>query len=160
MKKIISAQNILKQKGYVQNQFDTEGFMEAVAKFFMEHEVKDKLLLVPVRFLDVKPNKFYKNGQPMTYNSYGISVKNKDKGWADQAEDKNRKWVFAKDAWGEFSYLLEENPDDRRFYIDEPRIVIDKPFFKNAIFMLEVMGGYVVERDKKSRKSKYYVSLI
>ena len=42
-----------------------------------------------------------------------------------------------------------------------PRILVDKPFFKNAAGMLRLMGGYVVEKRKIKRCINMYdVSLI
>lgn len=57
MGKIISAQSILKQKGYVHNKFDTDGFMDAVGQYFIDNDVESKLLLIPFRFLDLKVDK-------------------------------------------------------------------------------------------------------
>lgn len=50
-KKLISAQEILALKGFKQNKFDTQGFQELVARFFMEHEVSSTILLSPRRFV-------------------------------------------------------------------------------------------------------------
>ena len=38
-----------------------------------------------------------------------------------------------------------------------PFIFIDKPFIKNAVYMLQIMNGFIVEKGKKG---VYEVSLI
>lgn len=61
MGKLITAQGILKQKGYVQNKFDTAGFMQAVADMFGELPVEGKVTLQRVRMLDIGAD-----GYPLT----------------------------------------------------------------------------------------------
>lgn len=51
---MISAKDILKEKGYVAPQFDTSGFMQVVAEYFLQNPVECKLLLIPYRFADIK----------------------------------------------------------------------------------------------------------
>lgn len=58
MTKIISAQSILKEKGYVQNKFDTKGFMLDVAGMFGELPVEGKVTLQCVRMLDIKDDSY------------------------------------------------------------------------------------------------------
>lgn len=52
MNKIITAKDILKQKGYVQNKFDTNGFIQIVADMFGNLPVEGILYLYSVRFVE------------------------------------------------------------------------------------------------------------
>lgn len=52
MNKIITAKDILKQKGYVQNKFDTNGFIQVVADMFGDLPVEGILHLYCVRFVE------------------------------------------------------------------------------------------------------------
>ena len=44
---------ILKDKGYVENKFDDMGFYKLIIEWFRNHDLKDKLLLRPKRFLEL-----------------------------------------------------------------------------------------------------------
>ena len=44
---------ILKDKGYVENKFDDKGFYELIIEWFRNHDLKDKLLLRPKRFVEL-----------------------------------------------------------------------------------------------------------
>ena len=52
MTKIISASTILKQKGFVQKKFDTSGFMNAVAQYFIKNKISSHLYLIEHSFVD------------------------------------------------------------------------------------------------------------
>ena len=161
MKGIISAQTILKQKGYVQTKFDTPGFMNAVAEFFMRSSVKAKLLLVPVRFLDIVPNEIDEEGNVIENNDYDIFNENIDKGWSDQSQTKDGYIVWARklsDSMYPHDFEAFQNMYNQGLIAC--RIIIDKPYFENAAFMLRSMGGYTVEKTTKSRRKLYTVTLV
>ena len=44
---------ILKDKGYVENKFDDMGFYKLIIEWFKNHDLKDKLLLRPKRFVEL-----------------------------------------------------------------------------------------------------------
>ena len=44
---------ILKDKGYVENKFDDMGFYKLIIEWFRNHDLKDKLLLRPKRFVEL-----------------------------------------------------------------------------------------------------------
>ena len=54
MSKIIRAQDILKEKGFVAPVFDTAAFQADVAMFFRDHSVEDYLLIYVLRFAEFK----------------------------------------------------------------------------------------------------------
>lgn len=159
MAKIISAQSILKQKGYVQNKFDTNGFMQAVGQYFIDNSVESKLLLVPFRFLDI--DRTLQDDGKERYNPFGITEEEVKVGYKVQTKMKKLEcfdypeWAYdlSKSDWENFQKQEQAG-------LDEPRIVVDKPFFENAAATLRLMGGYVVEKQMKKRRKLYWVTLV
>lgn len=152
MGKIISAQSILREKGFVQNKFDTNGFMNAVGQYFLDNKVEDRLLLVPFRFLDIS------RGGDYTFNPFGITEEEEKLGYKVQTENDDKGQVkFIVD-------LFETDFEEYRREMDRgllwSRIIIDKPFFENAAGLLKVMGGYVVEKEIKKKRKLYWVTLV
>lgn len=127
MSKLVQAATLLKEKGYVEEKFDQQGFTQCVYSFFKEHDLKDKLLIRPKRF---------------------IEMDNPPKGgWKDMTNV---------DEW------LDEMPWEEQLTLIQkcqavPFIFIDKPFIKNAVYMLQIMNGFIVEKGKKG---VYEISLI
>ena len=119
MGKIITAQDLLKEKGYVEEKFDTNGFLQCVANWFREHEVKDKLLIRPKRF---------------------IEMDNPPKGgWKDMTDVEE--W-FPSLRWEQQLILVQKGQA-------VPFIWVDEPYLKNATFTLKNMAGFVVSRQKR-----------
>jgi len=152
MAKITTAQDLLKEKGYKVNKFDTNGFLEAVAGYFRRVDVKDKLLLVSKRFVEVdnalESKKFFFRE---------LSDDEKATGWDAQTE------IDANDLLGIYCQdrdLRKSLMDQLTFGMLKPRIVVDAPFFKNAVSLLQIMGGYVVEKKKRHGIDTALVSLI
>lgn len=127
MGKIVQASTLLKEKGYVEEKFDQQGFTECIYSWFKEHSLKDKLLVRPKRF---------------------IEMDNPPKGgWLDMTDVE--KW-------------LNEMPWEKQLTLIQkgqaiPFIFIDKPFIKNAVYMLQIMNGFIVEKGKKGI---YEISLV
>ena len=127
MGKIVQASTLLKEKGYVEEKFDQQGFTECIYSWFKEHDLKDKLIIRPKRF---------------------IEMENPPKGgWKDMTNV---------DEW------LDEMPWEEQLTLVQkcqavPFIFIDKPFIKNAVYMLQIMNGFIVEKGKKG---VYEISLI
>lgn len=157
MGKIISAQQILKEKGYVQNKFDTAGFINAVGEYFLANSVESRLLLVPYRFLDI--NRTPDEDGKETFNLFRVTEEEQKLGYKVQTEmDKVN---------GCPAYLVELNKTDWEMFrwnldagIAQPRIIVDRPFFENAAGMLRLMGGYVVEKQMKKKRKLYWVTLV
>ena len=158
MTKIISASAILKQKGFVQKKFDTSGFMNAVAQYFLKNHISSHLYLFEFSFVECPDCDSEEELQEEYKRRSVFRVFNADKevGWkaeCDFNEDGNL--VYAT------QYPYTTVMDMRDMGILLPRILIDKPFFKNAAEMLRLMGGYVVEKKKIKRYiNAYDVSLI
>lgn len=118
MGKIVTAQDLLKEKGYVEEKFDTNGFLQCVANWFREHEVKDKLLIRPKRF---------------------IEMDNPPKGgWKDMTDVEE--W-FPSLQWEQQLILVQKGQA-------VPFIWVDEPYIRNATFTLKNMAGFVVSRQK------------
>lgn len=186
MTKMISAQQILKQKGYVQSKFDTNGFMNAVAQYFIDNDVESKLLLFPFRFLDIKVDK---ENDPcnlvkkedlsslsasdriamdnMDFNAIDHTCPNPfDIGWQDRLLGyKVQTKMDPVENYPEWAMKLsrcdwEALRIQQEAGLDKPRIIIDSPFFENAVGMLRVMGGFVVVPKRKKGKKLYTVMLV
>lgn len=155
---MISAAQILAEKKYVVNKFDQQGFNAKVAEFFQEHEVKDTLLLVPKRFveMDVVGDTEYMTGEDRaTYERKKAELEeDKKKGWMDMTDLTiwERKVEDPYDPVTFSDYIIASNKG-----LIRPMLYVDEPFIKNASYMLAVMAGFVV---KKQRGGKYLVSLI
>ncbi len=127
VKKLVQAATLLREKGYIEEKFDQEGFTECVYNWFKTHDLKDKLLIRPKRFIEMDnpPKGGWKD---MT----DVEEWLKDFPWEDQLNIRNRGQAI-------------------------PFLFVDKPFIKNAVYMLQIMNGFIVEKGKKG---VYEVSLI
>lgn len=157
MGKIISAQSILKQKGFVQNKFDTNGFMNAVGQYFLDNTVESRLLLLPSRFLDIDRT-LDEDGKEKC-NPYDITPENERLGYQVEVERNpaTGELVFAEKTLKRDFWMFKSMKD---FGVLVPRIIIDKPFFENAAGVLRVMGGYVVEKRVTKKLKTYIVTLV
>lgn len=127
VKKLVQAATLLIEKGYVEEKFDQQGFTECIYNWFKEHDLKDKLLIRPKRF---------------------IEMDNPPKGgWLDMTNVDE--WIVSL-PWEQQLLMLQKGTA-------VPFIWVDKPFMKNAMYMLQVMNGFIVEKGKKG---VYEVSLI
>ena len=127
VKKLVQAATLLREKGYVEEKFDQQGFTECIYNWFKEHDLKDKLLIRPKRF---------------------IEMDNPPKGgWLDMTNV--NEWIVSL-PWEQQLLMLQNGTA-------VPFIWVDKPFMKNAMYMLQVMNGFIVEKGKKG---VYEVSLI
>lgn len=119
MGKILTAQDLLKEKGYIEEKFDTNGFLQCVADWFRSHNIEDKLIIRPKRF---------------------IEMDNPPKGgWLDMTNV--GEWIVSL-PWEQQLLMLQKGTA-------VPFIWVDEPFVKNAVFTLKTMAGYVVKRAKK-----------
>lgn len=119
VKKLVQAATLLKEKGYVEEKFDQEGFTECVYNWFKDHDLKDKLIIRQKRF---------------------IEMDNPPKGgWEDMTDVKE--WL--KDLPWEQALCITQKGQA------VPFIWVDEPFIKNAAYMLDVMNGFKVKKGKK-----------
>lgn len=119
MGKILTAQDLLKEKGYIEEKFDTNGFLQCVADWFRSHNIEDKLIIRPKRFIEM-------NNPPKG-------------GWLDMTNVDE--WIVSL-PWEQQLLMLQKGTA-------VPFIWVDEPFVKNAVFTLKTMAGYVAKRAKK-----------
>ena len=130
MVKLVQASMLLKEKGYVEEKFDQEGFTECVYNWFKEHDLKDKLLIRPKRF---------------------IEMDNPPKGgWIDMTNVEQ--WI-ATLPWEQQLLMVQKGTA-------VPFIWVDNSYLKNAIFTLKEMAGFVVTKSKGGPRGFYEVSLL
>lgn len=119
MGKIVTAQDLLKEKGYIEEKFDTNGFLQCVANWFREHDVKDKLIIRQKRF---------------------IEMDNPPKGgWKDMT---NIDQWLASLPWEQALCITQKGQA-------VPFIWVDEPYLRNATFTLKNMAGFVVSQQKR-----------
>lgn len=124
---LVQASTLLREKGYVEEKFDQQGFTECIYNWFHEHDLKDKLLIRPKRFIEM-------DNPPRG-------------GWIDMTNVEQ--WI-ATLPWEQQLLMVQKGTA-------VPFLFVDKPFMKNAMYMLQVMNGFIVEKGKKG---VYEVSLI
>ena len=152
MARITTAQDILKEKGYKSAKFDTNGFLEAVAVFFREHEIQSKLLLINRRFVDSKTDEeieeLRKQGEEdyLWRRCYEEALL-----WRVSDTERARGWK---------AQFKEEEYEADSYIRARPRIIVDAPYFSNALSLLCIMGGYVVEKKKRAGFYTAEVSLL
>lgn len=137
--RMIKASDIMKRKGVVQKQMDMDKFDEVVENFFMTHEPKDTILLVPKRFIEMD------NPPEGDFIDYlDVSV------WEKKCDD-------------------PEDPDDPFNFIDyqfmkkngmlRPILMVNEPFIGNAAGWLRDFCGFTVKSRTRKKKKEYIVSL-
>lgn len=119
MGKILTAQDLLKEKGYIEEKFDTNGFLQCVSDWFRSHNIEDKLLIRPKRFIEM-------NNPPKG-------------GWKDITNIDE--WLETL-PWEQALCIIQKGQV-------EPFLWVDEPFIKNAVYMLRVMNGFKVKKGKK-----------
>lgn len=152
MARITTAQDILKEKGYKSAKFDTNGFLEAVAVFFREHEIQSKLLLINRRFVDSKTDEEIEELRKQGEEDYLWRRCYKEALlWRVSDTERARGWK---------AQFKEEEYEADSYIRARPRIIVDAPYFSNALSLLCIMGGYVVEKKKRAGFYTAEVSLL
>ncbi len=156
--KILSAQQLLKQKGFEISKFDTNLFMQDVAEYFLRSDVSAKLLLLPLRFVEI-PDKEDPEENPLR-----ITDEDRRNGFKTQTQfDSSLKreigggLVYVPDL---HDYNVGEFYSEYKRGVLVPRIIIDKPFIGNAVHTLRIVGGYVVEQKMRKKLKTYDISLL
>ena len=163
--KILSAQQLLKQKGFEVSKFDTNLFMQDVAEYFLRSDVSAKLLLLPLRFVEIPDRENPKE------NPLRITDEDRKNGFKTQTQladaSDQTEWEQESIRGGELSYVRDLYEYDPLEYWNEynrgilvPRIIIDKPFIGNAVHTLRFIGGYVAEQKMRQKLKTYDISLL
>lgn len=133
---MISASDILKKKGIEQKEMDMNAFNEVVENFFMTHEAKSTILLVPERFIELDPQP---EGDFINYLDERV--------WEQKADDPNDDFDFL-----DFQYMLKKG-------LVRPMLIINEPFIGNAAGWLRDFCGFVVKKRTRNKQREYIVSL-
>lgn len=134
--RMISASDILKKKGIEQKEMDMNAFNEVVENFFMTHEAKSTILLVPERFIELDPQP---EGDFINYLDERV--------WEQKADDPNDDFDFL-----DFQYMLKKG-------LVRPMLIINEPFIGNAAGWLRDFCGFVVKKRTRNKQREYIVSL-
>lgn len=146
MGKFITAQDILKNLGIEKVKFDTEGFMNTVAKVFTDNP-ESEILLANVVFTSSM------NGE----NLYEITYEDKRCGYKYEPFDTS---PYVKKYGRDYaSKSFDKWIDDTENKMYRKKIFIDTPFYKNAVALLEIMGGYTVAKPERGREKGMVVTL-
>ena len=133
---MISASDILKKKGIEQKEMDMNAFNEVVENFFMTHEAKSTILLIPERFIELNPQP---EGDFIDYLDERV--------WERKADDPNDDFDFL-----DFQYMLKKG-------LVRPMLIINEPFIGNAAGWLRDFCGFVVKKRTRNKQREYIVSL-
>lgn len=136
-KKVIFADNILKQKGIVKKSFDTGELNELVEKFFMENPPEAKILLRSKRFIEMKNPP---EGDIINWLDESI--------WEDMVHDENNPSF----KFSTYLRLLREG-------MIMPTLIINEPFIGNAAAYLRTICGFTVKSRMRNKQKQYVVSL-
>ncbi len=134
--KMISATDILKKKGIEQKEMDMNAFNGVVENFFMTHEAKSTILLVPKRFIemDTPPD-----GDFIDFLDDNI--------WERKADDPEDPFDFI-----DYQMMLRKG-------LIRPILYVNEPFIGNAAGWLREFCGFTVKSRTRNKRKEYIVSL-
>ena len=134
--RIVNVNDILKAKGLKPKVFNLNIFSSVVSDFFMTHEPKETILLVPKRFLDME-----NPPEGDFIEMLDVSI------WEKKAEDPDDPFDF-------IDYQLMVRNKMMR-----PIIFVNEPFLTEAALSLRNICGYSVTGRTRKKKKEYIVSL-
>lgn len=134
--RIVNVNEILKAKGLKPKVFNLNIFSSVVSDFFMTHEPKETILLVPKRFLDME-----NPPEGDFIEMLDVSI------WEKKAEDPDDPFDF-------IDYQLMVRNKMMR-----PIIFVNEPFLTEAALSLRNICGYSVTGRTRKKKKEYIVSL-
>lgn len=134
--RIVNVNDILKAKGLKPKVFNLNIFCSAVSDFFLTHEPKETILLVPKRFLDME-----NPPEGDFIEMLDVSI------WEKKAEDPDDPFDF-------IDYQLMVRNKMMR-----PIIFVNEPFLTEAALSLRNICGYSVTGRTRKKKKEYIVSL-
>lgn len=134
--RIVNVNEILKAKGLKPKVFNLNIFCSVVSDFFLTHEPKETILLLPKRFLDM-------NNPPEGdfIEMLDVSI------WKKKSEDPDDPFDFT-----DYQFMVRNN-------MMKPIIFVNEPFLKEAALSLRNICGYSVTGRTRKKKKEYIVSL-
>ena len=134
--KMISAADIMKKMGIEQREMDMGKFNEVVEHFFLTHEAKSTILIVPKRFIEMDNPP---EGDFIDYLDETI--------WERKAVDPDDPFDF-------INYKMMEKKGMIR-----PILFVNEPFAGNAAGWLRDFCGFTVKSRTRNKRKEYIVSL-
>lgn len=134
--KMISAADILKKKGIEQKEMDMNAFNEVVENFFMTHEAKSTILIVPKRFIEMEtpPDGDFIDCLDETL-------------WERKVDDPDDPYDFI-----DYQFMLKNG-------LIRPILYVNEPYAGNAAGWLRDFCGFTVKGRTRKKKKEYIVSL-
>lgn len=134
--RIVNVNEILKAKGLKPKVFNLNIFSSVVSDFFLTHEPKETILLLPKRFLDMD------NPPEGDFIDYlDVSV------WEKKCEDPDDPFDFI-----DYQFMVRNK-------MMRPIIFVNEPFLTEAALSLRNICGYSVTGRTRKKKKEYIVSL-
>lgn len=134
--RIVNVNEILKAKGLKPKVFNLNIFSSVVSDFFMTHEPKETILLLPKRFLDMD-----NPPEGDFIEMLDVSI------WKKKSEDPDDPFDFI-----DYQFMVRNN-------MMRPIIFVNEPFLTEAALSLRNICGYSVTGRTRKKKKEYVVSL-
>lgn len=134
--RIVNVNEILKAKGLKPKVFNLNIFSSVVSDFFLTHEPKETILLLPKRFLDMENPP---EGDFIEMLDVNI--------WKKKSEDPNDPFDFI-----DYQFMVRNK-------MMRPIIFVNEPFLTEAALSLRNICGYSVTGRTRKKKKEYIVSL-
>lgn len=134
--RIVNVNEILKAKGLKPKVFNLNIFSSVVSDFFLTHEPKETILLLPKRFLDME-----NPPEGDFIEMLDVSI------WQKKSEDPNDPFDFF-----DYQFMVKNK-------MIRPIIFVNEPFLTEAALSLRNICGYSVTSRTRKKKKEYIVSL-
>lgn len=134
--RIFNVNEILKAKGLKPKVFNLNIFSSVVSDFFMTHEPKETILLLPKRFLDMD-----NPPEGDFIEMLDVSI------WKKKSEDPDDPFDFI-----DYQFMVRNK-------MMRPIIFVNEPFLTEAARSLRDICGYSVTGRTRKKKKEYIVSL-
>ena len=134
--RIVNVNEILKAKGLKPKVFNLNIFSSVVSDFFLTHEPKETILLLPKRFLDME-----NPPEGDFIEMLDVSI------WQKKSEDPNDPFDFF-----DYQFMVKNK-------MIRPIIFLNEPFLTEAALSLRNICGYSVTSRTRKKKKEYIVSL-
>lgn len=134
--RIVNVNEILKAKGLKPKVFNLNIFSSVVSDFFMTHEPKETILLLPKRFLDMD-----NPPEGDFIEMLDVSI------WKKKSKDPDDPFDFI-----DYQFMVRNK-------MMRPIIFVNEPFLTEAALSLRNICGYSVTGRTRKKKKEYIVSL-
>lgn len=134
--RIVNVNEILKAKGLKPKVFNLNIFSSVVSDFFLTHEPKETILLLPKRFLDME-----NPPEGDFIEMLDVSI------WQKKSKDPNDPFDFF-----DYQFMVKNK-------MIRPIIFVNEPFLTEAALSLRNICGYSVTSRTRKKKKEYIVSL-